>query len=71
MSEEAIFVAESGVVRAKPGAKVRWVMTWEEAEELADFIERVTSEGDVGRQDVRALREGVKYARYGYAEVPR
>jgi len=68
VSEEAVFVAESGVVRVKAGGRVRWVMTPDEAEELADFIEAMTSDRDLVRHSVRALREGVAYARYAYIE---
>lgn len=61
--ETAIFVAESGVVRADVGGPVRWRMTADEAEELADFLDRMLPEDDAVRASVGALRHGVSYAR--------
>ena len=61
--EVAVFVAESGVVRAKVGGHIEWVMTADEAEEFAGFIEGLTLEKDAAREDARALRSGVAYSR--------
>lgn len=69
MSEDAIFVAESGAVRAKAFGRVRWQMTADEAEELADFIEEQTTPEDVVRQSVVALRNAAEFARCGEPAV--
>jgi hypothetical protein len=51
-----------GVVKTKHRL-VRWVLTPDEAEELAEFIEKNVHEGDVALQDVAALRGAVDVIR--------
>lgn len=54
--------AESGIVRHKNG-RVEWLMTPDEAEEIADYIERSSTEYDAARVDVAALRAAIADAR--------
>lgn len=54
--------AESGAVSGKDG-RVYWRMTADEAEEIADYLERSSLPQDVARVDVKALRRAVKDAR--------
>jgi hypothetical protein len=54
--------AESGEVSGRNGT-VLWRMTADEAEEIADYIERSSVKHDLARVDVKALRRAVKDAR--------
>ncbi len=56
----ARFPACSGVVEVARG-RVCWVMTRDEARELADFMEESVTPADMAMEDVAALRRAADY----------
>lgn len=60
--------AESGTVKGKAG-KVVWTMSADEAEEIADYIERSSTEYDAARTDVAAIRAAIADARVSSGET--